>query len=152
MMLRCRQECRARFMKMRDDVMVKIELLDQKHVRDIAQHLATFAKTMAKCQLECAEILKDRIDVPIEIDLEQLNLSMASSGGNNGGGGGRVEQAEEAEVLNDNPLEGDLIDVDGEEPNIRLPRNSLGDTSQPLLGSLDSPLEQEEGLSLIDIS
>ncbi|EFO92701.1 hypothetical protein CRE_19608 [Caenorhabditis remanei] len=149
MMLRCRQECRTRFMKMRDDVMVKIELLDQKHVRDIAQHLATFAKTMAKCHLECAEILKDRIDVPIEIDLEQLNISMTSNGGKRD-----IEEGEEAVVLNDNPLEGDLIDVDGSaEPTIResritLQRNSIGDTSQPLLGS-DSPLEE---LSLIDIS
>lgn len=154
MMLRCRQECRTRFMKMRDDVMVKIELLDQKHVRDIAQHLATFAKTMAKCQLECAEILKDRIDVPIEIDLEQLNLTMVSGGSSNGNRIMRdVEQAEEAVVLDDNPLEGDLIDVDGEEPNIRvtLPRNSIEDTSQPLLAS-DSPLEEQHGLSLIDIN
>lgn len=147
MMLRCRQECRARFMKMRDDVMVKIELLDQKHVRDIAQHLATFAKTMAKCQLECAEILKDRIDVPIEIDLEQLNISVSSNGTKSRED--TIEQAEEAQELNDNPLEGDLIDV--EDVRITLPcSNSIGDTSQPLLGS-DSPLEEPQ-LSLIDIS
>ncbi|CAI5447007.1 unnamed protein product [Caenorhabditis angaria] len=75
LMLRCRQECRQRFVQMRNDVMIKIELLDQKHVRDIAQHLAHFAKTMAKCQAECAEILKNQIDVPIEIDLEQLSIS-----------------------------------------------------------------------------
>lgn len=102
-MLRCRQECRARFMKMRDDVMVKIELLDQKHVRDIAQHLAIFAKTMAKCQQECAEILKERIDVPIEIDLEQLNLNMNTSDGK---ANGEEEMGQDAIVLNDNPLEG----------------------------------------------
>ncbi|EGT58486.1 hypothetical protein CAEBREN_28583 [Caenorhabditis brenneri] len=149
MMLRCRQECRARFMKMRDDVMVKIELLDQKHVRDIAQHLATFAKTMAKCQLECAEILKDRIDVPIEIDLEQLNISMSSNGTKSRED--TIEQAEEAQELNDNPLEGDLIDVEDEDVRVTLPRStSIGDTSQPLLGS-DSPLEEPQ-LSLIDIS
>lgn len=102
MMLRCRQECRQRFIKMRDDVMVKIELLDQKHVRDIAQHLATFAKTMAKCQQECADILKEQIDVPIEIDLEQLNLSVSSNGK------GSLDYAEEAveQVLDDDPLEG----------------------------------------------
>ncbi|UMM26627.1 hypothetical protein L5515_010250 [Caenorhabditis briggsae] len=157
MMLRCRQECRGRFMKMRDDVMVKIELLDQKHVRDIAQHLATFAKTMSKVHLECAEILKDRIDVPIEIDLEQLNLSIREGGsGSNGDKSSRrdVDQGEAVEVLNDNPLEGDLIDVESddltfrESSRITLPRNSIGDTSQPLLGS-DSPTAE---LSLIDIS
>lgn len=31
LMLRCRQEARQRFVQMRNDVMVKIELLDQKH-------------------------------------------------------------------------------------------------------------------------
>lgn len=31
LVLRCRQEARARFAKMRKDVMEKIELLDQKH-------------------------------------------------------------------------------------------------------------------------
>uniref|UniRef100_A0A8R1DJS0 PRKCA-binding protein n=1 Tax=Caenorhabditis japonica TaxID=281687 RepID=A0A8R1DJS0_CAEJA len=139
MMLRCRQECRQRFIKMRDDVMVKIELLDQKHVRDIAQHLALFAKTMARCQIECANVLKEQIDVPIEIDLEQLNLSMSSS---NGGLKGYVERAEE--VMEDDPLEENLIDV--AEP-VSLPR-SYEDTMEPLLGS-ESPTPE---LSLIDIS
>ena len=31
LVLRCRQEARARFAKMRSDVLVKIELLDNKH-------------------------------------------------------------------------------------------------------------------------
>lgn len=33
LVLRCRQEARARFAKMRKDVLEKIELLDQKHGR-----------------------------------------------------------------------------------------------------------------------
>ena len=31
LILRCRQDARARFAKMRSDVLVKLELLDQKH-------------------------------------------------------------------------------------------------------------------------
>jgi hypothetical protein len=31
LVLRCRQDARVRFAKMRSDVLVKIELLDQKH-------------------------------------------------------------------------------------------------------------------------
>ena len=31
LILRCRQDARVRFAKLRSDVMVKIELLDQKH-------------------------------------------------------------------------------------------------------------------------
>ena len=33
LVLRCRQEARVRFAKMRNDVLVKIELLDNKHGR-----------------------------------------------------------------------------------------------------------------------
>ena len=41
LILRCRQEARTRFAKMRKDVLEKIELLDQKHgeYRCCAQHL-----------------------------------------------------------------------------------------------------------------
>lgn len=35
LVLRCRQLARIRFAKKRQDVMVKLELLDQKHVQDI---------------------------------------------------------------------------------------------------------------------
>ena len=34
LVLRCRQEARTRFAKMRSDVLVKMELLDQKHGKD----------------------------------------------------------------------------------------------------------------------
>ncbi len=35
LILRCRQLARQKFAKMRQDVLVKLELLDQKHVQDI---------------------------------------------------------------------------------------------------------------------
>ncbi|KAL1445668.1 hypothetical protein MTO96_029107 [Rhipicephalus appendiculatus] len=35
LILRCRQDARVRFAKLRSDVLVKLELLDQKHVQDI---------------------------------------------------------------------------------------------------------------------
>ena len=38
LVLRCRQEARARFAKMRKDVLEKIELLDQKHGQLLSRH------------------------------------------------------------------------------------------------------------------
>nr|CDJ82182.1 Arfaptin domain containing protein [Haemonchus contortus] len=71
LMLRCRQETRQKFIQMRNDVMIKIELLDQKHVRDIAQHLANLATVMKDCLAECSSALQNTQNAPIEIDIIQ---------------------------------------------------------------------------------
>ncbi|XGW25505.1 hypothetical protein V3C99_006713 [Haemonchus contortus] len=71
LMLRCRQETRQKFIQMRNDVMIKIELLDQKHVRDIAQHLANLATVMKDCLAECSSALQNTQNTPIEIDIIQ---------------------------------------------------------------------------------
>ncbi|VDM57717.1 unnamed protein product [Angiostrongylus costaricensis] len=71
LMLRCRQEAREKFMQMRNDVMIKIELLDQKHVRDIALHLANLASVMKNCLAECSSLLQNTQNSPVEIDITQ---------------------------------------------------------------------------------
>ncbi|KAK6037292.1 Arfaptin-like domain protein, partial [Cooperia oncophora] len=73
LMLRCRQETRQKFVQMRNDVMIKIELLDQKHVRDIAQHLANMATAMKDCLAECSAALQNTQNTPIEIDIIQAS-------------------------------------------------------------------------------
>ncbi|CAD6195124.1 unnamed protein product [Caenorhabditis auriculariae] len=149
LMLRCRHECRQRFLQMRSDVMVKIELLDQKHVRDITQHLTTFAKSMAKCQSDCAEVLKDPIDVPIEIDLAQLSLQNQSE--EIPSGSAVVDWAEEALVdLDSSPT--DLIDVGEESVKVSIPKDDSGleDSLEPLLSANSNDFEANE-FSLIDI-
>uniref|UniRef100_A0A0K0DCH6 PRKCA-binding protein n=1 Tax=Angiostrongylus cantonensis TaxID=6313 RepID=A0A0K0DCH6_ANGCA len=71
LMLRCRQEAREKFVQMRNDVMIKIELLDQKHVRDIALHLANLASVMKNCLAECSSLLQNTQNSPVEIDITQ---------------------------------------------------------------------------------
>ena len=39
-MLRCRSEARKRFAAIRSDVLVKLELLDNKHVQDIVHQVS----------------------------------------------------------------------------------------------------------------
>ncbi|XP_043823337.1 PRKCA-binding protein [Dromiciops gliroides] len=75
LILRCRQEARARFAKMRKDVLEKIELLDQKHVQDIVFQLQRFVSTMSKYYDDCYAALRDADVFPIEVDLARTTLA-----------------------------------------------------------------------------
>lgn len=69
LILRCRQEAKKRFACMRADVLVKLELLDQKHVSDMIQHLQRLLSAMAKMNSESYEILKANQLFPLDVDL-----------------------------------------------------------------------------------
>ncbi|KAM9779760.1 PRKCA-binding protein [Neosynchiropus ocellatus] len=104
LVLRCRQEARARFAKMRKDVLEKIELLDQKHVQDIVFQLQRFVSGMSHYYDECYAVLKEADVFPIEVDLSRTMISYSSPAltytedeEEEGGGGGeqRVENGGE---------------------------------------------------------
>ncbi|CAF1438314.1 unnamed protein product, partial [Didymodactylos carnosus] len=69
LILRCRQMARERFSKMRADVLVKLELLDQKHVQDIVFQLHRFITALDKYHKDCYETMKEADIFPIEVDL-----------------------------------------------------------------------------------
>ncbi len=71
LILRCRQEARIRFAKLRSDVMVKLELLDQKHVQDIVSQLQRLISALSSFHNECHNLLKDNTIFPIELDLSK---------------------------------------------------------------------------------
>ncbi|XP_071948783.1 PRKCA-binding protein-like isoform X3 [Antedon mediterranea] len=75
LILRCRQEARARFAKMRSDVMVKMELLDQKHVQDIVFQLQRLVSTFAQYHKDSHTQMKDADVFPIEVDILKTTLS-----------------------------------------------------------------------------
>ncbi|XP_041417636.1 PRKCA-binding protein isoform X2 [Xenopus laevis] len=75
LILRCRQEARMRFAKMRKDVLEKIELLDQKHVQDIVFQLQRFVSAMSKYNDQCYAVLKEADIFPIEVDLAKTTLA-----------------------------------------------------------------------------
>ncbi|PAV72476.1 hypothetical protein WR25_05889 [Diploscapter pachys] len=106
LMLRCRQASRQKFVKMRHDVMVKIELLDQKHVRDIAGHLTRYAEAMRDCQKACEEAMSKPANSQIEIDVSTLTLRESESKERRQSAEDTVDEAQEAV---------DLIDVQGSE-------------------------------------
>ncbi|XP_066291623.1 PRKCA-binding protein-like isoform X4 [Branchiostoma lanceolatum] len=75
LVLRCRQEARAKFAKLRADVLEKIELLDQKHVQDIVFQLQRLVSAMAKYHNDCHAIMKETDVFPIEVDLSQTTFN-----------------------------------------------------------------------------
>uniref|UniRef100_F6ZAK4 PRKCA-binding protein n=1 Tax=Callithrix jacchus TaxID=9483 RepID=F6ZAK4_CALJA len=75
LILRCRQEARARFSQMRKDVLEKMELLDQKHVQDIVFQLQRLVSTMSKYYNDCYAVLRDADVFPIEVDLAHTTLA-----------------------------------------------------------------------------
>ncbi|ELW58473.1 PRKCA-binding protein [Tupaia chinensis] len=75
LILRCRQEARARFSQMRKDVLEKMELLDQKHVQDIVFQLQRFVSTLSKYYTDCYAVLRGADVFPIEVDLAHTTLA-----------------------------------------------------------------------------
>lgn len=70
LVLRCRQLARKKFAKYRQDVLIKLELLDQKHVQDIVFQLHRFITAMSKYHTDCYESMKSMVSIfPIEVDL-----------------------------------------------------------------------------------
>lgn len=77
LILRCRQLARIQFAKMRQDVLVKLELLDQKHVQDIIFQLHRFITAMSKYNTDCFETMKSITNIfPIEVDLPETTLKI----------------------------------------------------------------------------
>lgn len=81
LMLRCRQDSRERFMRLRKDVMEKLELLDSKHVQDIGVQLSNFVKAMMIAHSECRNAVANANGLfPIDIDLTQIAQRYNTSG------------------------------------------------------------------------
>ncbi|CAJ0936948.1 unnamed protein product, partial [Mesorhabditis belari] len=134
LMLRCRQETRERFVRMRNDVMVKIELLDQKHVRDIAQQLTNLVSVLRDCQTDCASaLLQAAAPAPVEIDIIQRSqkfdhrASTSSANENEGADeNGAAEVSEpQVDLLDVNEPEIDLISSDSPTNGINLVETNL---------------------------
>jgi len=71
LILRCRQEARARFARLRSDVLVKLELLDNKHVQDIVIQLQRLVSNLADFHSKTLALLKENNLFPVEVDLSR---------------------------------------------------------------------------------
>lgn len=72
LILRCRQDARLRFARLRSDVLIKIELLENKKIQDVAFQLKRFINGLAVYHNETLEHLKENASLfPVEVDLSQ---------------------------------------------------------------------------------
>lgn len=74
LILRCRQEARSRFAQLRSDVLVKLELLDNKHIQDVVWQLQRFVSSLAFYHTQILELLNENKLFPIEVDLARSAL------------------------------------------------------------------------------
>ena len=71
LILRCRQEARAKFATLRNDVLEKLELLESKHAHDLVNHLRKLLEGLAQCSKDVTERLQAHPNLfPIEVDLK----------------------------------------------------------------------------------
>ncbi|XP_066139671.1 PRKCA-binding protein isoform X1 [Euwallacea fornicatus] len=69
LILRCRQLARVRFAKLRADVLVKMELLDGKHVQQLGGQLVRIIKALSEMHERHLEALAGPALFPVEVDL-----------------------------------------------------------------------------------
>ncbi|KAI4470284.1 arfaptin-related [Holotrichia oblita] len=79
LILRCRQVARERFAKLRADVLVKMELLDNKHVQSLGGHLAKLIKGLAELHTKTLELLAGPPLFPVEVDLSNSAFQYKST-------------------------------------------------------------------------
>ncbi len=71
LILRCRQEARAKFAGLRSDVLEKMELLESKHARDLTCQLKRFISGLATLSQDLIERLQEHQNLfPVEVDLK----------------------------------------------------------------------------------
>ncbi|XP_042207488.1 PRKCA-binding protein-like isoform X3 [Homarus americanus] len=74
LVLRCRQEARGKFAKLRSDVLVKLELLDSKHVQHLTEQLTRLIGGLASYHSQCQQLMHDKHWFPIELDMVGTTL------------------------------------------------------------------------------
>lgn len=71
LILRCRQDARAKFARLRSDVLEKMELLESKHARDLAGQLKRFIDGLSVLGTDTVERLESVTNLfPVEVDLK----------------------------------------------------------------------------------
>lgn len=121
LILRCRQDARKKFGRLRSDLLEKLELLDQKHVQDIVSQLQRMMSAFEKLHFESHSLVKNNFISPIELDLSQgctfTYQDLIVNTGHDDEEEEKCEQAEEA-------IPSLLKDLELEDPVPKSKRNS----------------------------
>ncbi|XP_017465922.1 PREDICTED: PRKCA-binding protein isoform X2 [Rhagoletis zephyria] len=116
LILRCRQDARNKFAKLRTDVLEKMELLECKHATDLNQQLRSLLDSLAQLNRSVVE----RMDAlpslfPIEVDFKETDFQYKSS-----------------------TLKPQDVDEEDEESNVRTEANTLRASSTEVVCGLEA--------------
>ncbi|XP_020807917.1 PRKCA-binding protein isoform X1 [Drosophila serrata] len=80
LILRCRQDARSKFAKLRTDVLEKMELLECKHAMDLNKQLRSLLESLAELHRSLVERLDSLPPLfPIEVDFKETDFQYKSS-------------------------------------------------------------------------
>ncbi|XP_050301544.1 PRKCA-binding protein isoform X1 [Anthonomus grandis grandis] len=79
LILRCRQLARTRFAKLRADVLVKMELLDSKHVQQLGGQLVRIVKALSEMHEQHLAAVSGPALFPVEVDLSNSAFQYKST-------------------------------------------------------------------------
>lgn len=121
LILRCRQESRGAFARLRSDVLEKIELLESKHVQDLTGQLRKIIDGLKQFSADSKQRLEQHSTLfPIEVDLKQDAFQYAMSA--------NIPKSYKDDPENDNEEEGEEQSQqekpDGEEEKKRVNNSS----------------------------
>ncbi|XP_045464412.1 PRKCA-binding protein isoform X2 [Harmonia axyridis] len=131
LILRCRQMARAKFAKLRSDVLVKMELLDSKHVQSLGGHLSRLIKGLAQIHSNQAEVMSGPCLFPVEVDLtnnafQYKSTTPLTQANEDDDDELCIENGEEVNEIGEQNLISDLLNLScDEETNFSLPNNLI---------------------------
>ena len=144
LVLRCRADARKRFAAKRSDVLVKLELLDNKHVQDIVHQLRRLMANLTQFHLDCHKLFHGVKLFPIEMDLAKSAFQTSEVPGefhDHVSDGEEVREEEDQEIIDlDTPDKGDLLrDISGGgNENLQLLPGLGGETQIPTNNNPDT--------------
>jgi len=140
LVLRCRAEARKKFAARRSDVLVKMELLDNKHVQDIVHQLKRLMSNLTEFHTDCHKLFHGVKLFPIDLDLARTAFQYQSTNPVN-----QDEEVEEGEEVDEDVP--NLLSVDQTNGGDHL---LLGEDETESAETLIGGLNDLQGLSLTD--
>jgi PRKCA-binding protein len=170
LILRCRQDARAKFAKLRNDVLEKIELLEAKHAQNLADNLKKLLNgfaTFTDNSITKFELTKGLFPIEVDLKSDAFTYKSQNTFSNDGAEEEEVPQAEEAKESKPSSIEDlftncsssshDLLSLINSE-NSTNGNQKTGLLSEPLNSTFYQPessshdLLSELGLEKIDLS
>merc|ERR1719394_1229699 len=127
LVLRCRAEARKKFAARRSDVLVKMELLDNKHVQDIVHQLKRLMSNLTEFHTDCHKLFDGVKLFPIEMDLAKSAFQTSSESFDN-----HISEGEEAAGYDDDDEK--ILNISNDNNLLKDDHNDEGENLQLLSG------------------